>query len=262
MFVRPWSSVFGRWKPGSIQRSTSVLRVARIRIRSACTHASGSSAHSWSSRSPWVRVGSIWSCGKCSIGRSCFGLRSASPNRSSNSDAPTPTVTVRLVGSGSGPRIRLSDGGSNGSRFGAGPPVGEPARGLGEVAQRALDLLAIRRDDVERGDERVGRRVVRDAGLVPTLERDAAVVADGRAGDGQCGPSAARSPGWRRHRDRPRHPGSRAARPSLLNLEARSSRRSRPAPRTGPPSQPSAGHGWRRSPARRTRRCSPACTER
>ena len=92
-------------------------RVARMRIRSAWTHASGVVGAELDHE---VAVGArrvdLVVAGSASIGRSCFGLRSASPYRSSNSDAPTPTVIVRWLGAGSGPRIRLSAGGSSGSR--------------------------------------------------------------------------------------------------------------------------------------------------
>ena len=73
--------------------------------------ATSSTAQTWMSRSPWVRLASITSPRKCGIGRSLAGFRSPRPYRSSNSEAPTATVIVRLLGPIEGPSTPLSGGG-------------------------------------------------------------------------------------------------------------------------------------------------------
>ena len=84
-----------RPKPSCDQRTATVPKPIRARLRIACTATCGSSAQAWMQRSPYDRAGSRTSAGKCGSVRSAAGCRSARPNRSRpsssrNSDGPEP----------------------------------------------------------------------------------------------------------------------------------------------------------------------------
>ena len=92
-----------RPKPSCDQRTETVPKPIRARLRIACTATCGSSAQAWMQRSPYERAGSSVSAGKCGSVRSAAGCRSARPNRSlpssvRNSDGPKPKVIVSPLG--------------------------------------------------------------------------------------------------------------------------------------------------------------------
>ena len=88
-----------RPKPSWDQRTATVPKPMRTRLRMACTATCGSFAHAWTQMSPYERFGSRLSAGKCGSVRSAAGCRSARPNRSlpsasRNRLGPKPKVIV------------------------------------------------------------------------------------------------------------------------------------------------------------------------
>ena len=63
-----------RPKPSCDQRTATVPKPIRARLRIACTATCGSSAQAWTQRSPSDRAGSRLSAGKCGSVRSAVGL--------------------------------------------------------------------------------------------------------------------------------------------------------------------------------------------
>ena len=117
-----------RPNPSCDQRSTAVPRAARTRLRTAWNTTCGSSAQAWMHRSPPLISSRITaSPGMVPSGFSAAGSWSASPNRSSNSEAPKPTVMVSEYG----PRSIASPVSSGacssaGAASDTGSPCGEP----------------------------------------------------------------------------------------------------------------------------------------
>ena len=92
-----------RPNPSCDQRTATVPKPIRARLRTAWKATCGSSEHAWTQISPRERCGSSWSPGKCGRSRSASGRRSASPNRSRprpsrNIPGPKPKVIVRPPG--------------------------------------------------------------------------------------------------------------------------------------------------------------------
>ena len=83
-----------RPKPSCDQRTDTTPKPSRMRLRTACTATCGSLAQAWMHRSPPERFGSSWSPRNAGSSCNASGLRSASPNRPSNSDGPKPMVSV------------------------------------------------------------------------------------------------------------------------------------------------------------------------
>ena len=88
-----------RPKPSCDQRTATVPKPIRARLRIACTATCGSSAQAWTQRSPPERAGSRSSPGKCGSVAARRGCRSARPKRSlpsasRNSAGPKPKVIV------------------------------------------------------------------------------------------------------------------------------------------------------------------------
>ena len=117
-----------RPKPDCDQRSTTLPRPMRVRLRIAWNATCGSLAHACTTRSPPLRAGSISSPAKTGRSTSASGRCACSPKRStpsrSKSVAPNPNVTV------SDAALRpslspVSSGGASGSVLSS--PTGRPA---------------------------------------------------------------------------------------------------------------------------------------
>ena len=170
-----------RPKPSWDQRTATVPKPIRARLRIAWTATCGSSAQAWTQRSPPVRAGSRTSAGKCGSGRSASGCRSAMPKRSRpsssrNSPGPNPKVIVSPLG-GSPIASPVSSGGRS-SDPSTGPispgrlAARHPLRGLGPLLEQRDQRVAGVGGDVERREVQpvLGRRG--DAGLVLAAERE------------------------------------------------------------------------------------------
>ena len=120
-----------RPKPSCDQRTATVPKPIRARLRIAWTATWGSSAQAWTQRSPYERPGSSSSAGKCGSVRSAVGWRPARPNRSvpsssRNSDGPKPKVIVSPLGGRPSASPVSSGGRLEGPSTGPIGPAGSP----------------------------------------------------------------------------------------------------------------------------------------
>ena len=174
-----------RPKPSCAQRSATVPKPIRARLRMACTATCGSWAHAWTQRSPSLRAGSRLSAGKCGSSRRAAGWRSARPKRS----LPSLLEQRRAEAEGErqpggvaarGPRRCRSAGRRTAwavsrppTRTGRHLPGGDgPLLAAGRSARRATSVRHVERREVQPVLRRGG-----DAGLVLPVE---GVAAPGR----------------------------------------------------------------------------------
>ena len=83
-----------RPNPSWDQRTETMPKPSRMRLRTAWTATCGSFAQAWMQMSPPDRAGSRSSPRNAGSSCSAAGRRSASPNRPSNRDGPNPMVSV------------------------------------------------------------------------------------------------------------------------------------------------------------------------
>ena len=215
-----------RPKPSCDQRTATVPKPIRARLRIAWTATCGSSAQAWTQRSPPERAGSRTSAGKCGSVRSASGCRSAMPNRSRpsasrNSAGPNPNVTVSPLG-GSPIASPVSSGGRSSGALDRPDLAGRRRRGSSARRPRSTagaastSCVAVVGGHVERREVQPVLGRGDDAGLVLAAEREGPRRGGRRcdrrlAVGGRAGRPRTRRPPRRRPR---RRRGARAGRSS------------------------------------------------